>query len=170
MSLVPIETLPGSAKAWIFGASRPFDAETPAIRAAMERFIAEWTAHGADLPAGFDLVEDRFLVVAADEGAQPGGCAIDRLFDLMRAFERDLELPMLDSTLVFYRDLSGAVCSATRAEFRELASAGEVSGDTLVFDLSVDCVSAYSDGRWQVPAAQSWHGRAFGFSEAATRA
>lgn len=162
MSLAPMERLNGSAKAWVFGASRAFGDDAGSIRATMERFIADWTAHGADLPAGFELAEDRFLVVAADEGAQPGGCSIDGLFNLMRVFERDLGVALLDSTLVFYRDSSGTVCSATRAEFRELATAGAVSASTIVFDTSIDRVAAYRDGRWERPAGESWHGAAFG--------
>jgi len=162
MSLTSIHDLDGDAKAWVFGASRPFGGDGVAIRATMERFIDEWTAHGADLPAGFDLVDDRFLVVAADEGAQPGGCAVDRLFDLMRDFERQLGLSMIDSGLVFFRDSSGSVRSASRAEFRELAAAGEVSRDTIVFDTSIDRLADYREGRWSRPAAESWHGAAFG--------
>lgn len=162
MSLASIEQLNGSAKAWIFGASAPLDEHAETIRATMEQFIGEWTAHGSDLPAAFDLANDRFLVVAADEGAQPGGCSIDRLFNLMRAFERELGVALLDSSLVFFRDEAGRVRSATRAEFRELVAAGEVSGDTIVFDTSIDRVDDYREGRWRKPASDSWHGAAFG--------
>jgi hypothetical protein len=164
MSLVSIDTLPAGAKTWIFGASRDLDGATSAIRTTMERFIDEWTAHGSDLPAAFEIVEDRFLVVAADESGQPGGCSIDRLFSLLRAFERDLGVAMLDSTQVFYRDSSGNVRSATRSEFRKLASTGDVTGETVVFDTSIDRLSAFREGNWCGPAAASWHGRAFGLT------
>ena len=90
MSLTSIESLSANAKAWVFGASRKFDGTAGTIRDTMERFVVDWTAHGADLPAAFAIVEDRFLVVAADESAQPGRCSIDGLFKLMRAFEREL--------------------------------------------------------------------------------
>jgi hypothetical protein len=164
MSLTSINELDGTAKTWVFGASRAFGGDVATIRATMERFIDDWTAHGADLPAAFDLVEDQFLVVAADERAQPGGCAVDRLFDLMRAFERELGLPMLDSSLVFFRDTAGTVRSASRPEFRELAAAGEVSRDTVVFDTSIDSLSDFRNGRWAKPAFESWHGAAFGLT------
>lgn len=164
MSLASIESLSRESKAWVFGASRPFGESADAIRATMERFIHEWTSHGADLPGGFTLEEDRFLVVAADERARPGGCSVDRLFNLMRAFETELGIPMLDSTLVFYRDSEGVVRSATRAEFRELAATGKVSGGTPVFDTSIDRLASWRDGSWQKPAAESWHGAAFGLT------
>jgi hypothetical protein len=52
-----------------------------------------------------------------------------------------------------------------RGRFRELAAAGAVSPDTVVFDNTVQSLGALRGGRWETPARASWHGRAF-FDEA----
>jgi len=43
----------------------------------------------------------------------------------------------------------------------ELVASGTVSQETVVFDNTLTTVGAVRDGRWELPAADSWHGRAF---------
>ena len=44
---------------------------------------------------------------------------------------------------------------------RPLVEAERARQDTVVFDNTVTTVGAVRDGRWELPAANSWHGRAF---------
>jgi hypothetical protein len=158
MSYVPIDSLPPTSATWVFGASEPLDAKAEAqIRSEMAAFIADWTSHGAGLPASYDVIRSRFLVVAADDAAQPGGCSVDRLFRLVAALGTHSGISFLDSSLVFWEEGDGAVRSGSREEFHQLASNGEVGPATRVFDPAVARLDALRNGGFHKRAADSWH-------------
>lgn len=158
MTYVPFTSLPPTAKTWVFGASEPLDdSRQRAIRTELELFVRDWTAHGSDIPASFDLQRGRFVVVAADDGAEPGGCSVDRLFRLIDALGRHAGVSFLDSSLVFFEEGDGSVRSAEREEFRQLAASGEVGPETRVFDVTVGSLAGLMNGGFHKRAADSWH-------------
>lgn len=161
MSLAPLGALPGTSRVWCFGASaRPSDEAMAALRGSLERFLVSWTAHRADLRAGFGWLHDRFLVVAVDEtDTQASGCSIDALTGEIRRLEQAAGVDLLDAAPVWYRDDGGDVRSVTRDEFRRLAERGEVGPDTLVFDLTAPTLEDVRTGGWEVEAGRSWHAR-----------
>jgi len=158
MSHVPFTTLPSTSKTWVFGASAPLDDERQRlIRSELDSFVREWSAHGSDLPASFDLLRNRFIVVAADDAAQPGGCSVDRLFRLVTALGSHAGVSFLDSALVFFEEGDGEVRSATRDEFQQLAASGEVGPETRIFDVTVGSLAGLMNGDFHKRAADSWH-------------
>jgi hypothetical protein len=42
-----------------------------------------------------------------------------------------------------------------------MAEQGDVTPRTVVFDNTVETVGALREGKWETPATNSWHGRAF---------
>jgi hypothetical protein len=165
LSPVPFSDLPDDARLWIFAAADPLSARSrDALVAYTDAFVREWLAHGHPVVGAFDLRYDRFLLVAADEAATGvSGCSIDALFRVLKQAEGELGVSLLDRSRVWYRDPSGAVQSASRPEFGQLAGAGEITADTVVFDNTVSTVGDLRAGMWEGPARQSWHGRAFTF-------
>lgn len=159
MSHVALGTLPADARVWVFGASDapPGDAVAE-LRASMAEFVERWTAHRAELRAGFDWLHDRFLVIAVDESrVGASGCSIDALTAEVRRLEGVAGVSLLDSAPVWYRDAGGAIRRVSRDEFRRLAGAGRVGPDTTVFDLTIDRLEAVRTGAWEVEAGRSWH-------------
>jgi hypothetical protein len=57
---------------------------------------------------------------------------------------------------VFYRDRTGAVRSATRDEFADLAARGEVTQGTPVFDTTLTRLADVRE-RFETEARRSWH-------------
>jgi hypothetical protein len=159
----PFAELPDAARLWVFAAQHPLHRDdADAVLARVDAFLAEWHAHGHPVVGARELLYDRFLLVAADEEATGvSGCSIDSLFRVLKDVERNLGLSLLDSSLVFYRDENDVVRSATRAEFRQMVGAGEVRGDSTVFDNTVSSIAALRGGAWERPMRESWHGRAF---------
>lgn len=158
-----LEQLGAAARAWVFASpARLDDAEAARIQEIVRRFVDGWESHGVRLPAMCAMVENRFLVVAADERTDPSGCSIDKLFHLLQALAVETGTTLLESHRVYYRDRDGSIQSATRADFRDLASRGEVGPDTVVFDTSIDTLVDLLDGRWERPARESWHASLFG--------
>jgi hypothetical protein len=152
--------LPDDARLWIFGANRPVAAEEASrLDEETARFLEEWAAHGEELAAAFDWRYERFLIIALDERrAAASGCSIDALMGHVRQLEGELGVDLVDGSPVWYRD-GEEIRLASRKEFRELATSGDVSGRTVVFDLTVGRLGELRAGRWELPADSSWHGQ-----------
>lgn len=159
MPPVKFEALPDDARIWIFSADRPLEAEErERIEAAVDGFLETWNAHGTPLRGGRQWRHGRFLLVGVDESsAPPSGCSIDALVRVFKELERELDVSLLDRSPVWYRDEEGVRC-VTRPEFRELAKAGSVGPDTVVFNGSVTRLEELLEGKWELPARESWHG------------
>lgn len=155
--------MPPHARLWIFAAPRPLaDAEASRLLARVDDFLTGWHAHGHPVVGARDWLHDRFLLIAADEEATGvSGCSIDSLYRVLRDAEREIGVPLLDSSRVWFRDPEGEVRSETRPEFRERVARGEVGEDTVVFDQTVASVGAMRAGEWERPLRESWHARAF---------
>lgn len=161
MSPTPIDELPDESRVWIWGAHRVPDAgEAARLLDATRRFLADWAAHGRSLRAALDWRHHRFLLVAVDESrAAASGCSIDAVTGHLEELESELDLPLLDTSPVWFRDpdRGGLVRTVSRSAFRQMAGEGRVDGDTVVFDLTVDRLGDVRAGSWERPAAGSWH-------------
>ena len=161
MSLIPFDTLPDDSRLWCFGASRAPDASrTELLLDSMRAFVSEWTAHRRDLQAGFDWLHGRFLLIGVDEsGAGASGCSIDALTGYLRRLGAALDLDLLDSMPVWFRDPVGDIRMVSRADFRDLAAQKEVSADTPVFDLTLTRLGDARAGGLETAAGSAWQRR-----------
>lgn len=168
--LVDFAQLPPDARLWIFAADRPLSADEQArLLAAVDAFLQQWKAHGEPLSAGRDLRYAQFLLVAVDEAAAgASGCSIDAMVRTLSELERELGLELTNHGPVLYRGPSG-VMRVPRERFARLASEGAVGPDTIVFNNTLTRVSELQAGRWELPARESWHQRAFFQAPAAAR-
>jgi len=162
MPRVSFDELPDHGRLWVFPASRDLsDTEAEACLAAVDEFLSTWSAHGAPLRSGRELLERRFLLVGVDVDAEaPSGCSIDALVNRLRGLGESLGVALIDHAPVWFRDGS-ALRTASRAEFRDLAAEGKVDADVRVFDTTLTRVDQLRAGRLERPASETWHGRAF---------
>ena len=153
-------TMPSSARVWVFGAAAPITgAASTALLAAVDHHLAHWTAHGAPLMCARDWRDERFLAVAVDESATgASGCSIDTLFRTLDGMTHQLGTSVTDSAIVFFRQPDGVIASSSRAAFRAHAQTGAVTMTTPVFDATVDTVGAWRE-QFERPAAVSWHAK-----------
>lgn len=158
MPLVPFESLSDESRAWVFAAEPALDDALAArLLAMVDGFLEQWAAHGAPLTCGRDWREGRFLTIGADQStAQASGCSIDGLYRKLGEFEKQHGVSLLSRDAVYYRDESGEVCGASRDEFAQLSSGGNVGAHTSVFDTSVNSLAEWRQ-RFELPAAGSWH-------------
>ena len=162
MPRIRFDQLPSDARLWIFAAERPLTpAESARVLEETDAFISQWMAHGVPLTAGRDLRYDRFVLVGVDErAAGASGCSIDALVRRMQQLETVLGIELVNNAPVLYRE-GESIARVSRDRFSELAASGTVSPNTRVFDNTLARVGDLQAGRWEVRAAESWHGRAF---------
>lgn len=161
MSRIEFDAVSDRARVWIFGAAAPLDGpQASRVRETIDAFLGGWTSHEQDFPSAATLLHDRFLIVAAEDEAVAGGCAVDRLFRTVRALRADPGVDFLDTTRIWWRE-GDAIRSASRAEFRALAERGAVGEETMVFDTTADRIGSIRSGGWERRAGASWHAGAF---------
>ncbi len=155
MPRTDINSLPDSSRIWLFGISPALD-ETKRARMLqqVDLFLAGWAAHNVPVTSAREILHDSFLLIAVDQQSETSGCSLDRMFALLRQLERDLGVAILDPNRVFVRHGDGQVGAITRDEFRASADP-----HTMVFDTLAERLGDVRSGRWERPAAESWHAR-----------
>jgi len=162
MPRVTFDQLPDDARLWAFAASAEMDQDAESdLLARVDSFLDGWNAHGHPLVGAREWREGRFLFVAVDErSAPPSGCSIDALHRALKEFEEVRGVGLTDHIDVVFRGVDGAVLREARPAFARLAKAGEVGLDTVVFDTTITRKDEMAH-RFEVPARDAWHRRAF---------
>lgn len=139
MPLTNFESLPSNARVWVFACDRNLTGdEAKPLLAQADAYLAQWKAHGSPLRCAREWLHHRFLAVGIDPTAeQASGCSIDGLFRSLREIGQSVGTQVLGGGRVFYRDAEGNAQVVSRAEFSALATRGDVTADTTVFDTSV---------------------------------
>ena len=156
---VPFDNLPDSSRVWIYQANRSFsEQELEEIKQRLEKFITQWTAHGADLKASYEIRYKRFIILALDQKMNAAtGCSIDESVRFIQDLEKDYDVDLLDKMNVSYKQ-GEFVAYKTLTDFRKMAKDKAVSPKTIVFNNLVNSKAEYLS-EWEVPASESWHNR-----------
>lgn len=159
--IVPFDQLPEHSRVWIYPSNRPFKIEErEIIQNKAEIFLAQWTAHGADLQAAIDLPHDRFIILGLNESIQSAsGCSIDASVHFIQSLEKELGLSLLDKMNVTYRN-KNTIDHIPLKEFQIKAKKKQLNPEVIVFNNLVLNKMEY-DSHWEGPASSSWHARYF---------
>ncbi len=157
--LVAFESLPETARIWIYQANRSFSTEElDEINGALNTFLTKWTAHGQDLKAGYEIRYNRFIILALDQSlAAASGCSIDASVHFIQSLEQKYKVTLLDKMNVSYKQ-GEFVAYKPLLDFKKMAKAKSVSSNTIVFNNLVNNKGEYLT-HWEVTASESWHSR-----------
>lgn len=152
-------TLPDTSRIWIYQADRSFTTdELEEIQGAMDAFLKDWTAHGSNLKAGYEIRYKRFIVIALDQSqAAASGCSIDASVHFIQHLEKKYDVQLLDKMNVSYKQ-GEYIAYKSLSDFKKMAKQKAVSKNTIVFNNLVNNKQEYEE-HWEVPASESWHGR-----------
>ncbi len=157
--ITDFKNLPDDSKIWIYQSNRKLsDDEVSEISAKTESFLNQWTAHGKDLEAGFEIRYNRFIVIALNqENASASGCSIDASVYFIQSLEKEYGLDLMDKMNVTYYN-GEFIAHKSLTDFKKMAKARSVSPNTVVFNNLVITKGDYLEN-WEVPAKDSWHSR-----------
>ena len=160
MPHVSFDSLPASARVWVFGSEHPItDVAAEQLLGRVDGFLDGWAAHGTPLHSSRDWRDHRFLTIAVDQSrAGASGCSIDGLFRVLRDLEEILGTTLLGGGRVYYRGPDGSVVSASRELFGALGASGDIGPETRVFDTTVQSLGEWRE-RFEQKLADSWHAR-----------
>ena len=157
--LVNFDSLTETARVWIYQANRSFsEEELVEISTALDRFVSEWTAHGSNPKAGYEIKYKRFIVIALDQDyASASGCSIDASVHFIQQLEKEYNVDLLDKMNVSYKQ-GPYIAYKTLQDFKKMAKDKAISKNTIVFNNLVTNKYEYVN-HWEVPASESWHSR-----------
>lgn len=157
--LVDFDSLPEDSRIWIYQANRSFtEDELNEISQKLDTFITQWTAHGADLQAGYTIKYKRFIVIALDQNRNAAtGCSIDASVHFIQQLEQEYGVDLMDKMNVSYKQ-GEFVAYKPLTDFKQMAKDKAVSKNTIVFNNLVTNIAEFNEN-WEVPASESWHSR-----------
>ena len=157
--LVDFETLPKTSRVWIYQSNRSFnESELNDLKVAFDAFIKEWTAHGSELKAGYEIRYKRFIILALDQSlTSASGCSIDASVHFIQGLEKKYKVELLDKMNVSYKQ-GEYIAYKSLIDFKKMVKQKAVSLKTVVFNNLVATKGEY-DEFWEVPASESWHAR-----------
>jgi hypothetical protein len=134
------------------------DDEVASIGERTKVFLSQWTAHGADLEAGYEIRYNRFIVIGLNQfHGSASGCSIDASVNFIQSLEKEFDVDLLDKmNVTFYN--GKYIAHKSLSEFKAMAKARSISKNTVVFNNLVDTKADYEE-HWEVPAKYSWHNR-----------
>ena len=157
--LVEFSELPETSRIWIYQADRNFSPEELLdVNNLLAQFLKEWTAHGAQLEAAYEIKYNRFIIIGLDQSnASASGCSIDASVHFIQELEKKYKVQLLDRMNVSFKQ-GDYITYKPMAEFKKMAKAKAISKNTIVFNNLVTNKQEYLE-HWEVPAAESWHSR-----------
>lgn len=155
--------LPDDSDCWIYASDRPLTTEEKDLLSSLfGRFSQDWSSHGRKVHAGFDIVDDRVMVVAAHiSGGDISGCGIDKSLHLLQEVAESRSFSWVSALQIIYRSDSGQIEVVSRSGFKALAESGNVHSGTPVIDLSIRRLGDLRTRGMEIPASTSWHSRLF---------
>ncbi|SNY99606.1 ABC transporter ATPase [Flagellimonas pacifica] len=157
--LVDFESLPDTARIWIYQCNRSFSSEElEDVNKALSQFLEQWTAHGSELSAGFEIKYKRFLVIGLDQSnAGASGCSIDASVHFIQSLEQKYGVELMDRMNVSFKQ-GEYVAYKSLKDFKKMGKEKAISKNTIVFNNLVTNKQEYLE-HWEVPASESWHSR-----------
>ncbi len=157
--LVDFNELPDHSRIWIYQSNRSFtESELQDIQQSVSEFLKQWTAHGSDLHAGFEIKYNRFIIIGLDQtNASASGCSIDASVHFMQTLEQKFQVELMDRMNVSFKQ-GEYIAYKPLMDFKKMAKDKAVSANTIVFNNLVATKQEYLEN-WEVPASESWHSR-----------
>lgn len=152
---VPFESLPPSARIWIYQSARKFTFEEKNILTGHFRaFTESWATHGNPMQVSFQLPFDHFVVLAADEGYNAAsGCSIDDSVRTVKAAAELIGADLFNRNLVAFQTGPGIELIALD-QLKAAHAAGRWHAGTLTFNNLITTKSQLD--QWLVPAGSTW--------------
>ncbi|MFM7194718.1 MAG: hypothetical protein ACKORJ_13675 [Bacteroidota bacterium] len=156
---LPFDQLPGHSRIWIYPSDRPLTAvEQDTIASSLHEFCSGWKAHGNLLHTSFQIAQDHFIILAADEQtAEASGCSIDGSVRHLKQLGAQLRIDFFNRTLVpFFKD--GKVTLIPLTALKQAFQSGDLDAETLTFNTLTATIGDLKES-WMVPAGRSWLSR-----------
>jgi hypothetical protein len=155
---IPFESLPPHARVWIYQSDKLLTKDQQLIISeALRSFTAQWAVHGSPMDTSFQIIDDHFVVLAAND--QASGCSIDSSVRILRDLGERTGVDFFNRNLVGFQ-IDGKVRLVNLKELKSGLVQGNWSPKSVHYNNLVQTVNDLANG-WKVPAKDTWLSRYF---------
>ena len=156
--LVDFDTIPNSAKLWVYPSSRKFyPQEIEELQNELETFISSWKSDDG-FKTSFKVLYNRFIIFTADDSESILNLTdIDKSVAFILSLEQRYSVTLLDKMNVCFKQ-GEYVQYKELKEFKKLLKNKAVTGKSIIFDNTISNKGDFEDF-WEVPIENSWYNR-----------
>lgn len=150
---ISFAALPSQARIWIYQSDKILsDHDKTIIYNTLKAFTQQWMVHGQPMDASFEVLYDRFIILAAND--QASGCAIDSSVRAIKEIGEKTNVDFFARNLIAFKK-SDVVFSIPVSELKSGYEEGSWSGSSQVFNTLIT-TKADLDTKWIIKASESW--------------
>ncbi|MDG1721038.1 MAG: ABC transporter ATPase [Bacteroidia bacterium] len=150
------DSLTGNGRVWIFTSNRKLTTrEVDEINAKFDVFCKDWSAHGSQLKASFQIFNNQILVLGADEDFEPAsGCSIDRSTAIFQEIDQTLKIDLFNRLNLAFKE-NDEIIIVRMADIQSAYDLKKITDSSTFFDNSVNTLQDIRI-RWKMPFSKSW--------------
>lgn len=152
------QVLPESSKLWIYQSDRELvESEVALISDLTSSFLGTWQSHGAQMDSSFQILYNRFIVIALDEtSAGASGCGIDKSVNFIKELGQKFNIDFFNRLMVLYVNDSSLINNSTIKQFH-FSTLNELnfSGKEFIFNNQITTKKEFEND-WIQPIQKSW--------------
>ena len=132
---VDFNKISDNSRVWLYSSETKItDKQELFINNKLFAFLSTWQHHGIDLFCSSKIFHNRFIIVALDENLNSvGGCAMDKLQELILNFEDELKISLFSRLNIFIHQKNDIECiSLNKLKYHK-----NINKDSLFYDLTI---------------------------------
>lgn len=155
---IPFDQLADHSRIWLYQADRNLsESEVTQVKNVLSNFCEQWVAHQQPMHTSFDILHNRFIVLAADEEkCMASGCSIDSSVAVIRKLGNLLAVDFFKRTDIAFMK-NDIVDSLPLPIFKKQLANGTLSSSLEVFNTLAERKSQLTD--LLIPVEKSWLSR-----------
>ncbi len=154
-----MNTIADNSRVWIYLCDKELsEQEVQRLHADTEAFLKDWNAHGTALSSMYEIIANRFIVIAVNEDAYgASGCSIDKQLQFIQATEKKYSIQLLNRLLVAYQN-KDRVEVVHSSKVPALLTEGILNRATPVYQTALTTGREYNQ-TFTAPLSQTWLSR-----------
>ena len=150
-------SMPQNARVWVYQCNRDFtNDEVSILNDKVKIFCANWKAHGHPLETSFNIIFNRFIVLAVNENIEAAsGCSIDSSVRFIKDLEKEFKIDFFDRMNVCFFNKENQLKSFNFHQLFTLLNSEEINLNTPVFNNMVSTKGEFISN-WLTPLKESW--------------
>lgn len=153
-----LSKLTDNSKVWIFQSNKFFtEPQAKIINQDLSVFMDEWSVHGTKIKTDFEIVDNLFIVLGADETQSAvSGCSKDSMTRVVKSLGEKLNIDFFDRLSIAYKNSGGNIELLTLDKFKKGLQSDAIRQNSIVFNNLIE-TKAELESNWQVEVKNSWH-------------
>ena len=153
---VNFKSLSNDSRVWIFQSIQMIDNTTiEKIKSKLKLFLDNWKSHQMNFKSSFEIRNNTFIIIAADESNLVSGCSIDSLINFIKELESLFDLQLMDKLHVKYT-FNNEIQTKHLNDFKILCQSIDKNQELMVFNNLVKNIYELNHN-WNVDVRESWH-------------